>query len=483
MKRPLHTFVLDGVRNLGLADVGIGLFATLVLATMLVWAETGPAAILGLSPGTSILLLALSLGSIALLLTDQKRWVLSAVVMFSVFSLRDSEEGFTAIDLAFALYVNIGLVVWFVKEVLVLRRRIIYSRFELYYLIALVLCLLTSTIAAIVHGWEVRYGIREFAAFTIFFLYFPFRSVIRSRRDILHLLLALATFGIINGVVNLMNYQERVIQSALTFGAVNARSAVNEPLSGVLFCAFFILLAAARTFRVRLVAIAGMSIFAGLLILSLSRGPIIAAFGGAFIGLALIFPFRIPRMSVSILVALAINIGLVFVFLPGFASSIFDNITTRLETVERLSGDKSLDSRLDEYRALFEEYIPASPVIGYGFGVRFRFYNELTSSTVYPFFTHSGYLHALYKFGIPAGLILLSLFFVPLLRFPFASVRTWSREKRIVYAICFSGMITLMVSNLTSNTITYYTEIMILSLILALFDYLYEGGDPGGAPT
>ena len=44
-------------------------------------------------------------------------------------------------------------------------------------------------------------------------------------------------------------------------------------------------------------------------------------------------------------------------------------------------------------------------------------------------------------------------------------------------------MITLMVSNLTSNAITYYTEIMILSLIFALFDYLHEGGDPGGVPT
>jgi hypothetical protein len=481
VKRPLHTFVLDGARNLRPADIAIGLIATLLLVTVLLWAETGPASILGLSTGSSILLCAISLGSISLLLYDQKRWVITAILVFSVFSIRDSEDGFTVIDLVFALYVNLGLVIWFVKEVFVLRRPIVHSRFESYFLVSLILCLIISTIASIVHGWEARYGTREIAAFTIFFLYFPFRSVIRSRRDIIHLFIALVLFGMINGAVLLSNYQERVIESALAYGEVNARSALIEPLSGVLFCAFVILLAAADTFRVRLIALAGMSMFAGLLVLSLSRGPIVAALGGAFIGLALIFPFRLPRMLVSGLVALIINISLVFLFLPGFASSIFENIVSRVETLERLSGDKSLDSRLDEYRALVDDYIPASPVIGYGFGVRYSFYNPISSHTVHPFFTHSGYLHALYKFGIPVGLLLLSIFFIPLLRYPFASVRTWALESRILYAICFSSMIAMMVGNLTSNSITYYSEIMLISLILALFDYVYEGEDPGGS--
>ena len=479
MKRPLHTFVVEGIRTQGRPEIWGGLLLTLAFAALLLWAETGPASALGLPTGFSVILAGIAFGSVALLMYDQKRWVMTALVLFSVFSLRASTEGFTMIDLVFGLYVNLGLVLWFVKEVVIFRRRIVHSRFELTFLSILLLCLVTSTIAGIVHGMELKYGLRELTAFTLFFLYFPVRSVFRTDRDVLHIFLALIVFGLVHAGVSLMTYQERVIQSALTYGVVNARSAMMESFSGVMFCAFSILFATSRTMRVRLMSIGGMSLFAGLLVLSLSRGPIAAAVGGTFMGLLLIFPGRLPRLMVSGLLVLAINIGLVFVFLPGFAESIFENISSRFESVARLAGDKSINSRYDEYATLLDEYIPASPVVGYGFGVSYEYYNRMFSTTYYPYFTHSGYLHAMYKFGIPAGILLLSLFFVPLLRFPFSSVQTWGRNRRILYAIAFSGMIAMMVANLTSNTIAYYPEIMLLALLLALFDYVYDDSDRG----
>lgn len=476
MSRELHTFATEGFRTVRPRDILLGIGVALLLLALLFAVEAG-GYLPGVPVGMSLAIPGVLLLSGALLARNEKRWLLTVILALAIFVFRDSEAGRSALDVLFGLYVNGGLVLWFVKELLIFRRPILRSRFDLYYLSVLLLCLVTSTTASLLHGMQVAYALGEFSGFLLFFFYFPFRNILREERDVLHVFLALLALGLVNGAMNVMNYQQRVIESAMTFGEVNARSALNEPLSAILFCGFFILVAASRSIRMRLLGLLGVSLFAGLLVLSLSRGPIASALIGSFAGLLLIYPWRLPRMVVAGVVALVVNIGAAFILLPDFASSIFENISSRFETIERLGGDQSFNARFAEYESLYTDYIPASPVIGYGFGVNYHYYNAIFETTYYPIFTHSGYLHALFKFGIPAGLLLLSLFFIPLLRFPYASVRTWSPRRRMVYAWCFGSMVTMMIINVTSNTITYYTEILYLAVLLATFDYLYRSGD------
>lgn len=477
MNRTLRPFVVEGLQNQRWAGLILGIVLALFAVPLLLVLEAGPAASLNLPVGTSIAAFGVVSLALWLLSFNERIWVLTAIASLVVFVFRQ-EEGELGLDvLFFALYSVVGTLFWFIKELHVGSGRIIRSRFDLTFLSTIAICLFTSTVASIVHGADVRTMIRELAAFLLILFYFPVRTSLQSDRDVRLLFCALLFFGTLNGLINLMNYQERVVQSALTFGAVNARSAMNEPLSAILFCAFFALLLGAKTLRMRVLALGGISLFAGLLVLSLSRGPIIATALGCITVLFLLYRKRLLPVLGYTVVALGVNVGAAFLILPDFAASIFENIGERFETVQRLSGDQSFGSRSSEYRALYAEYIPASPVLGYGFGVPYRFYDAPFEVTAEPYYTHNGYLSAAFKFGLPAGLLLILLLFSPLARFPYANVGSFDPHRKLILAGTMAGLIAMLLINLTSNVLAYYTEIMLLAILLALFDFLYRTGE------
>ena len=477
MNRTLRPFAVDGLQQQRWVGLILGIALALILVPLLLFLEAGPGASLNLPVGTSIAASAIAGCALWLLSFNERIWVLSAVASLVVFVFRQ-EEGELGVDvLFFALYAVTGTLLWFIKELHLGSGRIVRSRFDLMFLSTILVCLLTSTIAALVHGADVRTMIRELAAFLLILFYFPVRSILKSDLDVRLLFYSLLFFGVLNGMVNLMNYQERVVESALTFGAVNARSAMNEPLSAVLFSAFFALMLGARTFRIRVLALGGISLFAGLLVLSLSRGPIIATALGCVTILMLLYRRRVARVLVYAVVALGVNVGAAFLILPDFAASIFENIEGRFETVQQISGDQSFSSRSSEYRALYAEFIPASPIIGYGFGVPYRFYDAPFEVTAEPYYTHNGYLSVAFKFGIPAGLLLILILFSPIFRFPYASVGSFDPYRKMILAGALAGLIAMLLINVTSNVLAYYTEIMLLAILLAVFDYLYRTGE------
>lgn len=424
--------------------------------------------------GTLLVIVGLGGVSAFLITFDERLWFYSAFLSTLGFIFAgDDAEGLAPTEILFHFYGTLGLLLWYVKELVVNRRSIINSSFDFLIAIAFGVCLATALIASVLYNAHPGYFVKELLGFTAFFFYFPIRKMMRDDRHVIVILGLFLFITFINGAVNLVNYQERVVRSALAFGEVNARATSNESYSALMTClgAAIILYGKARLLRWF-----GLGIFtlgAGLLIISLSRGPVVAAGAGIVVSLLFASTTRAVRLLLYVIVGFIINISLVYLIFPGFADSIFTNIGSRFETLERVSSDKSLGARFDEYESLTDTYIPASPWIGYGFGVFYSFYNKPFATTYRATYTHSGYLHALYKYGIPAGLFLLFVLIVPLLRAPYMSHAWMSSTRRLFFGFAVSGVISLLIINITSNSLYSSTTLILWGIVLALFDYLY----------
>ena len=156
------------------------------------------------------------------------------------------------------------------------------------------------------------------------------------------------------------------------------------------------------------ISVIGVLVFAGL-ILTQSRGFWVAFLVG---GVVLFFILRrtqrirlVTFVSVSFLVA-----GLMgFVFFKDYMLLIVGGLADRFGTLESaLTDDVSLVNRFIESGAVFER-IRENPILGYGMGVPFRFYDMTFSSTREDTFIHNGYISLWYRFGIwGLGLMLIA---------------------------------------------------------------------------
>jgi hypothetical protein len=269
-----------------------------------------------------------------------------------------------------------------------------------------------------------------------------------------------------------MNYQERVIESALQYGAVNARSASLETLSMALCGIAFAIVAFARSIRGFVTGILLLAAGLGFIVMSLSRGPIAAVMIAIMFAL-MVLPFRRSfRFMFVAAAAVAINLGAVFLFFPDVANSIFENVIERVETFEKLQADKSLKSRLSEYETLVTKHVPASPIIGHGFGVRYKFYDKAFQRTTRAIFMHNGYIYPFYKFGLGVGLFFLMALFYPVGRLLIVDRRSLSREHHQFLAGGVAVLVSLLVSNFTSMNILYYVDVVLYTLAFAALDYV-----------
>ena len=455
-----------------------------------------PRTVVSLPFGVMPLVIGVFLGSVWLMALNEKLWLATAVLALVVFVVRTSDGSFGVEELIYSVYGPPGLVAWFVREVVVGRRRLVHSAFDWLLLSSVLICLCVALISSLLHEAEMRFFIREFLGFFMVLIYFPMRKFLKNDRAVYTLAIWIVIVAVANGVINVTQYQERVIESLMAYGEVNARSTIYEHLSIVFVCICFAWITFANRWKSRLIGIGLFSFGGAVLVISLSRGPIVGAMAAILFGL-LFVPFaRIFRFGASFLLIVLLNLGVASLVFPSLIESIFDSIGRRAATMEQLSGDASLQSRILESKTLIERRIPASPVIGHGYGVRYLFYDLAVRYSHRTGYTHNGYLFPIYKFGIPAGLLLLFTLFSPLIRIPFSSYGTLSREHRMFLVGAVSGLVGLLVSNLTAQNLSTYLHLVIYAALFAVIDYVLsdqtiqrsrmeerEGGErPAGIP-
>ena len=461
--------------KLSITSIVFGLVIALSIVAFILLAENRIiGSFTGLPVGSSVLLLGVGLFSVYLIFLNERLWIWITIAAMLSLVFRPTEGGFGPAELIYALYVPLGLVVWFTKETMVYRNQIIYSTFDWFLLLAVLLCMCTASIGSLYFEGSFRLYSREFLSFLSILLYYPYRKSMQSDRDIIILVGVVVGVALINGLNNLATYQQQVVESALRFGEVNARVASYELLSVVLICVAFAWLAFTRSIKTIPVSMAILVSGIAFLLMTLSRGPIAAATIGVFLALFLVPPRRAAILIAAFLTALTGLILTLLVVLPGFSQSIIGNVTSRIETFERLESDHSFNSRLYEAKGALKA-VAVSPAFGYGYGVRFSFYDKPFQVTGRTGFIHNGYVAMLYKYGIPAGLFLMFVLLLPLIRLPFSSLKTMSRNHQMFAVGALTALVSMLITNFTSNSISAYISLTLYALCYATLDYVYTG--------
>lgn len=413
---------------------------------------------------------------------NERLWAYLALASLVVFVFRESDGRIKLEELFYSVFVLSGIIVWFVKEVVVFRRRIIRTSFDFFLLTAWVLANVIATIAFLVHQGDGLTFVKELLIQFTLLLYFPLRRSIDTDGRLKIMIGIFVGLCLINGVHSALTYQERVIESALEFGFVAARVASNEALSMLLALISFTLLAYARSLFLYLAGAAGTAAGIAFVVMSMSRGPIAATLLGMLAVIALVPVKQGIKLAATMIAVIGFNIAALSLLFPTFASSILENIGDRLSTVEKLNVDKSLGSRVAESRSLLEDYIPASPMIGYGYGVTYSFYDAPFSVTAHPYFIHNGYVYPLYKYGVPAGLFFLLMLFYPLLKTTVVRPKRDSGFPRAIMIGAAACLVAILLTNLTSSKFSMHVDSAIFVVIFVSFDYMWRI-TPSGSRT
>lgn len=413
---------------------------------------------------------------------NERLWVFLSLLTLALLIFRKDDGKVKLEELFYSLFVLGGIVIWFAKEVFVYRRRIILTSFDFFFLTSWVLANSMAMLAFLMHQGDQLIFIKELLVQVTLLLYFPLRKVVRTRQDLLAMIGVCVMLGLLNGIHNALTYQQRVIESALEFGSVAARVAAYEVLSMLLTLISFTLLAYARRPLAFLAGAGGTAAGIAFVLMSLSRGPIVATTIGMLVVVFLVPIKRGIRLAVVSVGIIIFNLAALTFIAPTFASSILENITDRLATIDKLQVDKSLGSRVSESKALLERYIPASPVIGYGYGVPYAFYDAPYGITAKAYFIHNGYVHPLYKFGIPAGVFFIFMLFYPLLKGVFVRPPRDAGFLRAVMTGATACLLTILLTNLTSSKFSEHVDSGLFVIVFVAFDYVWRNMPPGTRP-
>lgn len=410
-----------------------------------------------------------------LVLLNERIWIFGAFAAHLFMLLGDSMHKTGMTEVLFGIIVLFGTTVWIAKELFWFRRPLVRTSFDALFLMFFGLITAVTLLMTLVHGGSMAFYFKEWGILFDFLFYLPLKRVLRSDRDVAVLVTLFILMASVCAVYNFIHFREGIAQAVFEWQIGGSRVNLNETTS----MAFLSLGTALYIFTTRkLLKLVGLGVIVVALLallVSFSRGPIVAGFCGALVVLVL-SPFALSKKAILPL-ALAIPIGgmLTYVAFPKIASYITESVVQRLVTVRSAASDVSFNARLVESASILR-FVKQSPVLGYGFGVHYTFLDPLSHATVITYYAHNGYTWMLFKFGLPLALVLLLVIYYPAFR---AYTNPPSADDRLRYGVmvgCIGAMVSMAITHFTSNQFTQMSSVMIYPLTWALLEYVNRYG-------
>ena len=401
---------------------------------------------------------------------NERVWIYIALLGHFVMFLSQRNEGIGAGELAFTALSLVGLCVWLFKEMVVHRRPIVKTGFDALLIGLFVATSVVALIANRLHGADFMRYVTEWTKFFDLLLYFPVRSIIRTRRDVMHLVFIFLIVGVANGIVGVFSYRERLMKAVFAYEIEHSRVFANEPVSMLFAILGSVVVAYARR---RLMLIVGIILLtAGLLflIITFSRGAIASAGIGIIVVMLLSGHWR--RLATVLLVSLAIGSATVYVAFPRIAKTMATSVGRRLGSLGAASSDVSFNLRVIESTKILNYYVPYSPIIGHGYGTKYTWYDPTAKHSLHHSFIHNGYVRLLFKYGYPLAFFFAFFLLYPLLRL---LVRAPSKRDQPVHAMmvgCVAYLVCALINNYVSDMFSHYSGPFNYVLCWAILDYV-----------
>ena len=392
-----------------------------------------------------------------------KRPLLNLAVVLSGFSLIVGfKAGLQAEEILYGLYYLSFLGYWFFTRSYLQRQVICNRPEERTLLIFLVLVTLTVPLSVAFDGWpDMIFG--EWLSFTMLGFYWPIKEAIeKDERGLKVVVGSLIVVGLFVLVRNLLEYQSDLSNAEQLWQIASSRAITNESL--LMIPAFFciVLYLRTRSFPGRMLLLATvLGMFAGL-ILTQSR----AYWVTFFLGTGFIFMFVSGKDKIRILsvgIVSAVGIGtLAYVILGDYLMLVLSGLLDRFLTLQSaVSNDVSLINRFLETQGVWE-HIKVNPILGYGMGVPYRFYNITFEYSEIKTFVHNGYVALLFKFGVWG----LGMMLFMMVRFFVTAFQNWKKRHdqllpRLISLSVAAGLLALSVNATTANPF-YQNDLMFI---------------------
>ncbi|MEP0545427.1 MAG: O-antigen ligase family protein [Rhodothermales bacterium] len=333
---------------------------------------------------------------------------LGVVLAGFVFAV-NSDEGLQISEVVYGLYLYAYVFFWYARRLL-RGDKILFSATDRAALLFIVGGAFLGVAMALVFGASLSDLRSDLTAFLVLALYFPVKEACRcAPRGPDVIVYVLIGLGIFLGIQNFIVFRSIISSATLAWQVADARFAATEALimissSGVLF-----LLLDAERWRHRLGLLVLLLFMLASLILTKGRTFWMAFAFGTVLSLLFLGGRQRFRLIFLTTVGSAVLVLITVTFFGQLADLVFSGTLRRLATLQDASSqDLSLIARFIEWNALWD-YIVRNPVLGYGFGTTYQFYDIMDVGTVDRTFTHNGYLGAWFKLGIFGLLVLLFL--------------------------------------------------------------------------
>lgn len=376
-----------------------------------------------------------------------------AAVLAGFVLITDHDPGIQAKEILYGAYFLAYLGHWLVTRFVLSRERFIRTPEEKA-LLAFLVWITASWGLTLLFGGNLKWAFSEWLALAMMAMYFPVKDAfVRYKHGPAVILGALVWIGFFVAARNLIQYQTQIALVVASAGSKGSmRVMTNDNLLMAASSIGLTLLVFARNWKAGLAFLAYLLLVLAGLILTLSRTYWITFVVAAFVLFLLADSKHRRRIFALGAIGAAGLVAVGAIFFGDVLLVIFTGLIDRLATIgDATTRDVSLLSRVYESRAVLERIV-SNPVLGYGPGVPFHFYDILKQVTLEPTFIHNGYLSLWYRFGLIGLLLVLFVWGAAVLRGVRAfRVRSAPLLPRLcaVSAVCVLAATTL--SALTSN--------------------------------
>ncbi len=380
-----------------------------------------------------------------------------------------NEKGFQAIEVAYAAYLYTILIIWYLRHFISHSEKILVEKSD--WALALFLGLLPATLILTgIFDGDFRVAASELISLSMFLIYFPVKyTVAHQKQGPKKMLVTLVVMSVAVAILNSVNYASDLSNASTLLHIAGSRVVVNDCLLMIgTMMSLTLLIYSKGPASLLLSASALAFTFAGL-IMTQSRGFWLAfVFGSLALLLLVRTSERIKILTTATVMAVLI-VGIGYILIGPFLTVILEGISERfISIISAFTQDLSLINRFRETSAVFEKIV-INPLIGYGPGVSYVFYDIVHQSTDTDSFVHNGYVGLWYKYGIwGTGLVLFfwySTIKLGLHAFRNNDAEHWTRLAGLAGAV---SLIALTVSTLTQNPFFLKNYLFVIAIAAGL---------------
>lgn len=332
-------------------------------------------------------------------------------VLLGFVLILEHEEGFSLVEVGFGLYYLGYLLYWAITRFLLYRERQFFT-VEDYALLVFFLCVAISIPFAVLYGGSITLIISELVSLAVLVFYFPVREAcVRYRNGVWVVTLVFVIIGMYTGARNAYLLYQGLGNAEFIWQVAKGRIILNDYVlmaTSVLTLAFAV--TAPTTRRLLLWLPAFLVTFGGLLVTQ-SRGYWLT-FSLAALVLFVFVSAQEKRRMVMLGFGGLLAAGVIgALFLGDLFEILLAGFINRIFSIESAAtSDLSLVNRWYETAAAWQ-MIKVNPILGYGPGVVYPFFDLAEMLSLPDSFVHNGYVHMWFKYGI-LGLAMTVVFLV-----------------------------------------------------------------------